>query len=75
MPVLVLSSWCSRHDAFYDIGILRAKMTETIQDWLDKGQEHYEQMLLCEQRIKALLETQSKARTKAYERLVLLGDE
>ena len=50
-------------------------MTETIQDWLDKGQEHYEQMLLCEQRIKALLETQSKARTKAYERLVLLGDE
>ena len=49
-------------------------MTETIQDWLDKGQEHYQQMLLCEQKVKVLLETQSKARTKAYERLVLLGD-
>ena len=50
-------------------------MTDEIKEGLDKGEEFYQLMLLSEAKIKALLEKQSKARTEAYNRLVLLGDD
>lgn len=42
-------------------------MTDEIKEELDKGEEFYQLMLLSEAKV--------KARTEAYNRLVLLGDD